>query len=126
MDYKTGKVQEKDILITDDNAADVVDKLFGEVNESRPKIALQLYIYGLLAHADKNLEGYKLVNSIYSTSHLFTGELPDMPESGEFTRLMRERLRALLQELVDVSVPFRRTQELKTCSYCEFNDICGR
>ena len=126
VDYKTGKVQEKDILITDDNAADVVDKLFGEVNESRPKIALQLFIYGLLAHADKNLEGYKLVNSIYSTSHLFTGELPDMPESGEFTRLMRERLRALLQEMVDVSVPFRRTQELKTCSYCEFKDICGR
>ena len=126
VDYKTGKVTEGDILITDDNAAVVVDKLFGPVNEGRPKIALQLYIYGLFAHAEESLKGLQVVNSIYSTIHLYTGALPDVPESREFTRLMRERLRGLLEEMTDVSVPFRRTQEVKTCSYCDFKDRCGR
>ena len=126
VDYKTGRVEEADILITDENAADVVEKLFGPVNAGRPKIALQLYIYGLFAHADKRLQGLQVVNSIYSTEHLYTGALPDMPESSEFARLMRERLRGLLEEMTDVAVPFRRTQEVRTCSYCNFKDICGR
>ena len=48
VDYKTGKVEDDDLLITDQNAAGVVEKLFGESNSGRPKIALQLFVYGLL------------------------------------------------------------------------------
>ena len=44
VDYKTGKVTEQDIDVTDANAAEVVDKLFGPENKDRPKIALQLYL----------------------------------------------------------------------------------
>ena len=126
VDYKTGRVEEDDILITDENAADVVEKLFGPSNAGRPKIALQLFLYGLLASHYDDLKGHPLVNSVYSVSRFFTEPLPDCPQSAEFVRLTRERLKTLLEELVDPDVPFRRTDEKKTCEVCDFKTICGR
>ena len=126
VDYKTGKVEDNDILITDANATAVVDKLFGPSNAGRPKIALQLFLYGLLAQNYPELKGRPVVNSIYSASRMFTDPLPDCPQSGEFVRLTRDRLKELLKEMVDPAVPFRRTGELSTCEYCDFKMICGR
>ena len=126
VDYKTGKVEDDDILITDANAAVVVDKLFGESNAHRPKIALQLFLYDLFAHADNALKGQTVVNSIYSTARLYTGALPDCPESPEFIRLCSRRLQDMLSEMTDISVPFRRTEEADTCTWCDFKNICGR
>ena len=126
VDYKTGRVEDEDIDINDGNAAAVVEKLFGPSNVGRPKIALQLYIYGLLAQEQEKLRGRPVVNSIYSVSRLFTDPLKDRPQSPEFARLTRERLKALLAQMTDPSVPFRRTEELRTCSYCDFKMICGR
>ena len=126
VDYKTGKVEQDDIDITDDNAADVVEKLFGPLNAGRPKIALQLFVYGLLVRERADLKGRPVVNSIYSVSRLFTEPLQDRPANAEFARLTRERLKDLLAEMVDESVPFHRTEERKTCEYCDFKTICGR
>ena len=126
VDYKTGKVEDDDLLITDGNAASVVEKLFGPNNSGRPKIALQLFLYGLLAQNYPDLKDHPVVNSIYSVSRLFTEPLKDQPQSAEFARLTRDRLKGLLSELVDPAVPFRRTAEVKTCEYCDFKTICGR
>ncbi len=126
VDYKTGRVTDDDIRITDENAASVVEKLFGSSNKDRPKIALQLFLYGILARHCEDLKDHPLVNSVYSVSRLFTEPLPDCPQSPEFTRLTRERLKAMLEEMVDPSVPFRRTEETATCEYCDFKTICGR
>ena len=126
VDYKTGKVEQDDIDITDYNAAAVVDKLFGPTNNGRPKIALQLFLYGLLAQEREDLRDRPLVNSIYSVSRLFTEPLVDRSANAEFARLTRERLKDLLAEMTDPSVPFRRTEEIMTCEYCDFKMICGR
>ena len=126
VDYKTGRVEQDDIDITDENAAEVVEKLFGPSNVGRPKIALQLFLYGLLVQARDDLKGRPVVNSIYSVSSLFTDPLQDRPANAEFARLTRERLKDLLAEMTDPSVPFRRTDERKTCAYCDFKMICGR
>ena len=126
VDYKTGKVEQDDIDITDDNAADVVEKLFGPSNAGRPKIALQLFVYGLLVRERADLKGRPVVNSIYSVSRLFTEPLQDRPANAEFARLTRERLKGLLAEMTDISVPFRRTEERKTCGNCDYKTICGR
>ena len=126
VDYKTGKVEQEDIDITDDNAAGIVDKLFGPTNQGRPKIALQLYIYSLLAQEYGKTKGKPLVNSIYAVSRMFTHPLEDRPQSLVFARLVRERLKELLKEMTDPAVPFRRTEEASTCSYCDFKMICGR
>ena len=126
VDYKTGKVEQDDIDITDENAAIVVEKLFGPSNDGRPKIALQLFLYGLLVQELPDLKDRQVVNSIYSVSRLFTEPLEDRPANAEFARLTRERLKDLLAEMTDPSVPFRRTEERKTCEYCDFKMICGR
>ena len=126
VDYKTGKVEQEDIDIDDDNAGAVVEKLFGPTNAGRPKIALQLFIYGLLVKEVDNLKDRPVVNSIYSVSRLFTDPLQDRPANAEFARLTRERLKDLLAEMTDPSVPFRRTDQRKTCEYCDFKMICGR
>ena len=72
------------------------------------------------------MNGKPIVNSIYSVSRMFTAPLEDRPQSAEFTRLTRERLKEMLAEMVDPDVPFRRTEELRTCGYCDFKMICGR
>lgn len=126
LDYKTGRVEDNDILITDDNAAAVAEKLFGPSNKNRPSIALQLFIYGLLAAADPTLKGCTIVNSIYSTGRLYTEPLKDMPVSPVFTSIASEKLSSMLSEITDTSIPWTRTHETETCSWCDFKDLCGR
>ena len=126
VDYKTGKVEQIDIDITDENAAQVVDKLFGPTNHGRPKIALQLFLYGLLVQERAELKDRPVVNSIYSVSRLFNQPLEDRPANAEFARLTRERLKDLFREMTDPDVPFRRTAERDTCEFCDFKMICGR
>ena len=126
VDYKTGKVEDKDINITDENAAEVVDKLFGESNKGRPEIALQLFLYGLFASIDPRIKGNTIVNSIYSTTRLYSEPLEDKAQSPEFLRLTKARLTQMLDEMVDVNIPFHRTEEADTCQWCDFKNICGR
>ena len=122
VDYKSGKVSDAEMCITDASAPAVVEKLFGPQNKNRPKIALQLFLYDYFAAA----YGKPVVNAVYSTSRLYTGGLTESPESKVFTELVAERLQKMLEELADVSVPFRRTEQTETCQYCDFKNICGR
>lgn len=70
--------------------------------------------------------GARIVNSIYSTARLFSDPLPDAPLCEKFSRLALEGVQNLLKELVNPEVPFRRTENTKTCEYCDFKNICGR
>ncbi len=126
VDYKTGKVEDKDVNITDANAEEVVEALFGPSNEGRPKIAFQLYLYDVFCSESKDYKGQRMVNVIYPPANLFTEPIKEVPVSEEFMRLTEEKLHGLLSEIASVDVPFRRTTEEKTCSYCDFRMICGR
>ena len=126
VDYKTGKVTEQDIDVTDANAADVADKLFGTDNANRPKIALQLYLYGEYLKGYPQVEGKSLENCIYQTTGIFREKPKSIPRSAEFCRLAGERLEAVLSEMQDTSVPWKRTDDAKTCEWCDFKTICGR
>ena len=126
VDYKTGKVTDEDFLITDANAAEVVDKLFGNDNSKRPKIALQLYLYDRMVADDPDCRGSRIVNSIYQTSRLFVRDVESVAVGGTFQTLMEEQLHRLLARIADTSVPFSRTEDLRTCEWCDFKNICGR
>lgn len=126
VDYKTGHVEDEDILITDNNAGAVVEKLFGEANTGRPKIALQLFLYDQFLREGLLRSGETVVNSIYSTARLMTTPLPDVVESAEFKEAMQAKLHEVLSEIADTSVPFRRTTDKHVCSLCDFRSICGR
>ena len=126
VDYKTGRVEDKDVDITDGNAGTVVDALFGPKNEGRPKIAFQLFLYDLFCRESGLFKGKRMVNVIYPPAGLFTGQVKEVPVSEEFMRLTEERLHGLLAEIASVEVPFERTSETGTCAYCDFRMICGR
>lgn len=126
VDYKTGRVKEEDVLITDENAAAIVERVFGEKEEDRPKIALQLFLYDMYVSEGIPERLDRLVNVIYPASRLFTAPPPEARVSREFCRLMQDRLRDLLAEMADPALPVRRTQDRTTCSYCDFRNICGR
>ena len=126
VDYKTGRVTDEDFLITEENAETVVEKLFGTDNGKRPKIALQLYLYDRFISGEDEVKGCDIVNSIYGTSRLFVREIESVALNGRFLSLMAERLDGLLAEIADLSVPFSRTEDAKTCQWCDFKNICGR
>lgn len=126
VDYKTGRVEDEDIDITDANAEEVARKLFGPSNAGRPKIALQLYLYDRFVRHDEALRGRRIFHSVYSAARLFTAPVEDVPASPRFAALAEDGLRAMLDEVVDLSVPWRRTADLGVCAWCDFKDICGR
>ena len=136
VDYKTGRVTDDDFLIDEDNAEEIVDKLFGPDNRKRPNIALQLYLYDRLLLEGVATDGAgvtaevaagkKIVNSIYQTQRLFVNPVESVELNPVFNSLMAGRLQELLAEIADTSVPFRRTEDTDSCKYCDFKTICGR
>ena len=92
----------------------------------RPKIALQLFLYDMYAREEADLSGREIFNVIYPTSQLFSGGIREVPQSRVFCECVEERLSGVLDELVDLRIPFSRTSETGTCAYCDFKMICGR
>ena len=123
-DYKTGKVMDNDIFIDDGNAEEVAAAVFGDDNAGRPKIALQFFVYDMLLR--KNGFREKILNSVYRTSGLFSGGIEVRPLNEKFYGAMEAGLSDLLDELADIDVPFRRTEDTGMCEYCDFKKICGR
>ena len=126
VDYKTGKVEDKDVDINDSNASDIIAALFGQDNQSRPKIAFQLFLYDILAGGDSQVAGKAIINSIYQPARLFTEGVKNVPMSVRFNSEVMERLHGLLAGMRDPDIGWSRTEDRKTCSWCDFKMICGR
>mgnify|MGYP002623448499 CR=1 FL=1 len=122
IDYKTGKVNDEEFNIEEGKEEKVADALFLKDNDDRPKITLQMFLYDEWAKKHwKSVE-----NSIYSPSDLFVNDVRSYPFNEKFNSLVKEGLSKTLEEMADVSVPFRRTENEKTCERCDFKMICGR
>ena len=124
VDYKTGSVKDSDIQIDDENACEVADAAFGEDNDKRPKIAIQLYLYDVLIRKAHKTEAIE--NVIYQTTSLFSEGIKSAPMNETFVKEMGTRLEECLKGLLDIDKPWAKTAHAKTCSYCDFKDICGR
>ena len=126
VDYKTGTVKDADVEINDTNAGKIAEKVFGDSGKDRPKIALQIEIYDMLAEENGFLEGKKAVNSVYSMVRLFPDKVKEVERSQAFSDEVKTRLKSLLDEINDPATPFKRTEDAKTCKWCDFKIICGR
>ena len=126
VDYKTGKVLEDDENIHDGNAEEIAEKIFNPDMKNWPKIALQFYIYDMLVQSRPEVRGREICNCVYSTAHLFKEPPVTVPMNRKFYEAVSAKLEAMLAQMYDTSVPFRRTDDEKTCSYCDFRMICGR
>jgi hypothetical protein len=135
VDYKTGKVlpEDRDIPADQAKAETLVKKIFSHDTEpaSRPKIALQFFIYDLLVRTGHNASGQSydgrtVLNSVYETSLLFKEDVRNDALNESFYAMMKDALEELLSEMLDPAVPFSRTAVEKNCEYCDFKVICGR
>lgn len=127
VDYKTGRVLDDDQNIDDSNAAAIAEKIFDPDAQYRPKIALQFYIYDLLLPQKRpDCADRKIFNCVYSTSSLFKEAPKEFLKNEVFFQEVSGRLEALLQEMYDVNIPFRRAASDKPCEWCDFKMICGR
>lgn len=133
VDYKTGRVLDSEVDVTDDNAQERAETLFDAATsaEDRPKIALQMYLYDEAVQKAPSMQGYcrpgdRVFNSVYGMARLFAKPVEDKERSLRFAEEAGGRLSALLREMADTSVPFRRTSDLDSCSKCDFKMICGR
>jgi hypothetical protein len=106
-----------------------VEKIFDAEYSVRKanKAALQFHIYDRMAQASSLVSASdQLCNSLYATADLFRNVPAIYPTSPKFSELMDVRLKALIDEVRDRDVPFRRTDETEACRYCDFRMICGR
>lgn len=126
VDYKTGKVLADDEEINDGNAVAIADRIFAPDVKERPKIALQFHIYDMLVQSRDEVRGRTLYNCVYSASKLFREPPLTVPWNRAFYERMSENLVTMLDEMYDLSVPFRRTDNMNECRYCDFKSICGR
>lgn len=131
VDYKTGKVDEKEVKINDENADDVVDALFSPDTKSknRPEIAVQLFVYDRFV--EKDVEDKSVLNVLYSIPRLFSSpelasNILSSRECPDFDDKVTEKLEGLFAEMMDTGTDFRRTKDSDTCKYCDFKKICGR
>ena len=126
VDYKTGRVLPEDEDIHDGNAEYISEQIFAPDVANRPKIAFQFFMYDLLLKDHEAVRGRKIYNSVYSTAHLFKERPKTVPLNETFFNSVSDKLKAVLDEMRDTEVPFRRTEDEKICSYCDFKTICGR
>lgn len=131
VDYKTGKVDEKEVKINDENADGVVDALFSPDTKSknRPEIAVQLFVYDRFV--EKNVEDKSVLNVLYPIPRLFSSpelasNILSSRECPDFDDKVTEKLEGLFAEMMDTGTDFRRTKDNDTCKYCDFKKICGR
>lgn len=127
VDYKTGKVEPKDLAVTDSSADKMAEAVFSPLpSRKRPKIALQLYLYDKLVSQDLGMDCMRLSNSVYSVRNLFSSLPESFSVSGRFVKAMDSKLEAFFSELTDAAVPFRLTDDTYFCENCDFKTICGR
>ena len=126
VDYKTGKVTVDDYEIDDTNFERIAEAIFAQDTEERPGIAFQFYIYDLLLRENGHDAGRQVRNSIYSMATIFKEQPQTRDLNENFYKTMTLSLENLLTQMYDIEVPFRRTTVEKSCSYCDFRNICGK
>ena len=125
VDYKTGSDDPKDILVEDPE--NLAERIFGDDSSKRPKIALQLFLYDMFVQSSGfRTSEARLFNCMYPVPKLGKGGVAQTQVSAAFWDIVKEKLSALLSEMADPAIPFRRTEDTKQCGYCDFRTICGR
>lgn len=115
IDYKTGAVDAKDLVVKS------VDELFDPDKKFDKK--LQLSFYKFIAKSDATFSKYNICPGIISFRSLSKGflELDSQVDDDTFEL----RLKELLNDMFNPGIKFTQT-ELKNCKYCNFQQICHR
>jgi hypothetical protein len=122
IDYKTGKVEQRDLKI---NAWEDL------ASESKLSKCFQLLFYSYLYHRSRKTNLNLIEPGIISFRNLSHGflkiVLPDDEEFSEITIIKFESiLQSILRDIFDPVIPFVQTVEKENCRYCSFLSVCNR
>lgn len=140
VDYKTGRVE-----LPDKAPKDLAEKLLNDGREDKMR---QLWLYRYLALKNISEHGGlprdRAKRNIYPTANMpveagfysfrdlkggfksnpVTFGSDDSPQ--QYIRDSEEILQMLIRRLLDTDEPFRKTDQIEMCQYCDFKGICGR
>lgn len=125
LDYKTGKDTKKISSLV---------SLFDRDDKKRNKAGMQTFLYAFFyqyQHPDNQFPlkpGIMNIKEIYSEDFNPFLQLGDaeVTDYRDFATGFKEGLRGLLEEIMDPLVPFDQTEDKKKCSYCAYQELCGR
>lgn len=122
IDYKTGKVEIKDLKL------DEIQK-FREKDDSGK--LLQVLAYALMytdMHKDEHMELISGIISLRKTSaYLIKTEINKTDRiDSELLNAFRRELEAIIGSIYNTSESFNQTENLETCNLCAFKAICNR
>ncbi|MEN8247931.1 MAG: PD-(D/E)XK nuclease family protein [Bacteroidota bacterium] len=127
LDYKTGKVILKS---TTYNRKPITDEEYIQAHFNDPefKAGFQLLYYALIYH--KNSPEQSVNAGIIGAKSLAKGieylQGESKALSNEQLSLFEQSLRNVLNELLNLNVPFKQTDDIDRCEYCDFKSICSR
>ena len=127
IDYKTGNTEPKQVKVKEwDDLADNPDL----------NIGFQLLLYGYLLSnrfsspisSSAGIISLRKINAGFTAVNAPDGEsgkLSDILDSSTLARF-EEVIREILQNVYDLSGPFKQTTDLKICERCPYINLCGR
>ncbi|WP_460983001.1 PD-(D/E)XK nuclease family protein [Spirosoma fluminis] len=140
VDYKTGRVD-----LPDKTPKDLREKLLLDGKEDKMR---QLWLYRYLALKNISEHGglprNKAKTDVYPAAGLpveagfysfrdLNGGFKTNPVSfgaddsmTQYITDSEDLLREIIQNMLDIEKPFKKTDQLETCQYCDYKGICGR
>ena len=123
VDYKSGKVEQKDLTFKD----------FSElITDSKKAKAFQLMTYAYL-YAKSNLqEDISFTAGIYSFRNLENGlilvkqDKTPLKINALVVQEFEKQLQLLLSTVLDEDTEFTPTKDIDACQWCDFKKVCGR
>ncbi len=125
IDYKTGR---------DQNSFKSIASLFDRNDKKRNKAAFQALFYSWVYDRVKTDASLKLQPGLINRADVFKDDFEyGLTLDGELLYDVKyllpefeDHLSQLLIELFNLEQPFDQTNEIKTCEYCAYKEICGR
>ena len=133
IDYKTGKVETKDLTVPARKSED--DDL--SFLKSIPEKALQLLLYEYMylkenqniksEQVEATIHGLKYANTIeFGLTKAKKDNSVPFLEDSSFIDDMEAMLKAVVIEMLDMEIPFTQTHDEKKCRNCDFKVMCKK
>ena len=125
LDYKTGK---------DTKKIPSLGSLFDRDDKKRNKAGMQTFLYAFFYQYQHPVNQLPLKPGIMNIKEIYSEDFnpflqledSEVTDYRDFAAGFEEGLRGLLEEIMDPLVPFDQTDDKKKCSYCAYQELCGR
>ncbi len=132
LDYKTGKVEDKDVKIPSNKNNGPNDKEIDIPKFSKiPEKSVQLLIYKYLYNTKHDIQEENIEPGIIALKKTSKGIFSltnnsDRFNGDNFIKECEDIILKIFKEILNKDIPFRQTDDEKKCKYCNFLGICKR